>query len=299
MPPYPRGEALVATKHVVGFSGGIDSQACAKWVRERYPAEDVILLNTEAGRNEHPITTEFVAEYSRTVHPVIVVTPIVANLGVGRAGSKRTERRKDYPDDTELTFELAGILNGGWPARKAQWCTEYLKLVPLRRWMRENLYANGFDVIRYVGLRRDESAARANTPDCKWDDFHDCEVHYPLAAWSKEQCFEYVQSAGEPINPLYRMGFGRVGCAPCVNGGKEDIRQWAARFPEMIDKIRGWERRVGKAFFQPCVPGKTVNFVDEVVAWSRTARGGRQLDLPVIELEAAAGTCSSKYGLCE
>lgn len=51
-------------KHIVGFSGGIDSQACARWVLNRYPAGEVILLNSDAGGNEHPLTTEFIAWYS-------------------------------------------------------------------------------------------------------------------------------------------------------------------------------------------------------------------------------------------
>ena len=50
-----RSAAAEQVKHVVGFSGGIDSQACARWVLNRYPAEDVILLNSDAGGNEHPI----------------------------------------------------------------------------------------------------------------------------------------------------------------------------------------------------------------------------------------------------
>lgn len=48
------------TKHVVGFSGGIDSQACAGWVLDHFPHEDVILMNSDAGGNEHPLTTEHI-----------------------------------------------------------------------------------------------------------------------------------------------------------------------------------------------------------------------------------------------
>lgn len=32
-------------KHIVGFSGGVDSQATAGWVLEQCPPEDVILCN--------------------------------------------------------------------------------------------------------------------------------------------------------------------------------------------------------------------------------------------------------------
>jgi len=74
---------------------------------------------------------------------------------------------------------------------------------------------------------------------------------------------------------------------------------WASRFPEMIEKVREWERRVGRTFFAPCVPGKEINWVDEVVDWSRTAHGGKQVLLPMLEAEVAAGSCMSRYGLCE
>lgn len=65
-------------KHIVGFSGGIDSQACARWVLNRYPAEDVLITNSPAGNNEHPLTSEFVAWYSEHVHHVEVIDAIVA-----------------------------------------------------------------------------------------------------------------------------------------------------------------------------------------------------------------------------
>jgi hypothetical protein len=49
----------------------------------------------------------------------------------------------------------------------------------------------------------------------------------------------------------------------------------------------------------PPPPDKPINWVDEVVAWARTARGGNILSLPFLELEAESNACSSKYGLCE
>ncbi len=111
--------------------------------------------------------------------------------------------------------------------------------------------------------------------------------------------FAYLKERGEEINPLYRLGFSRVGCAPCINSGKDDVRLWAARFPEMIDKVRQWEKEVGRTFFPPTVPGKVINWVDEVVAWAKTSHGGKRTLLPFVEADAEAGVCSSKYGLCE
>lgn len=62
-----------AVKHIVGFSGGIDSQTVAGLVLDRYGPDDVILLNSNAGQNEDPITDEFVQWYSNNIHHIIRV----------------------------------------------------------------------------------------------------------------------------------------------------------------------------------------------------------------------------------
>jgi 3'-phosphoadenosine 5'-phosphosulfate sulfotransferase (PAPS reductase)/FAD synthetase len=285
-------------KHVVGFSGGIDSQACAGWVLEHFAPEDVILLNTRAGENEHPITVAHVEWYSQHVHPVVVVKPIIADLeNRGMDPSYPIyNRRHEFADSDELTFQRLAYIRGRFPSHSLQFCTEHLKLIPQRRWTRENIET---DSERYIGVRRDESSRRAQAAERGWDDFFDCYINRPLVDWSKEQCFDFVKARGEEINPLYKMGFARVGCAPCVNSSKDDIRNWAARFPEMIQKVRDWEKQNGRTFFAPMVPGLQLNWVDECVEWSKTVWGGRQLSLPFFEAEAQSGNCSSKYGVCE
>ena len=302
----------MTTKHVVGFSGGIDSQACAGWVLDRFPHEDVILINSDAGGNEHPITTEFIRWYSAHVHPVIEITPLVRDLAdVGtKEGFGPKERRSTLNENAPMDFADLAFVKGTFPSRKAQFCTEYLKLRPQQRWQQENLIDPdpSVEIIRYNGVRRDESERRKDAVERSWDTFFDCELVRPLVSWTKAECFAFCKARGEQINPLYTLGFSRVGCAPCVNSSKADIREWAARFPEMIEKVREWERRVGRTFFPPVVTGKKgfsrndptkINFIDEVVEWAKTERGGRQISLPFVEAEAAAGTCSSKYGLCE
>lgn len=287
-------------KRIVGFSGGADSQATALWCRQRFPAEEILLLNSDVGGHEHPLTVEFIRRYSETVFPVTVITPLIRDLeGRGTKPGKTRDRRQEFSDDDTLTFDRLAYIKGRFPSRKAQFCTEHLKLTPQRRWMREHLEAKGIDFERYVGVRRDESQSRRETPDTCWDDFFDCQLHYPIASWTKMRVFDFLKEAGEEVNPLYLNGFGRVGCAPCINSGKADIREWAARFPEMIDRVRAYEERVGRTFFAPCVPGMAINFIDDVVSWSKTSYGGKQFDLPMLESEAALGTCSSKYGLCE
>lgn len=288
-------------KHVVGFSGGADSQACAGVVLDLYGPDDVILMNSEAGRNEHPLTVEHVRWYSENVHPVVLIVPLVKDLmGVGTKDDGTRERRAQLPgEDEELTFPMLAYVKGRFPSRKAQFCTKILKLQPQKRWCDDNLLANGIDFIRYAGVRADESEDRKHLPESEWNDWFDTELRRPILRWTKAQVFDFLKARGEKINPLYTLGFSRVGCATCINSGKDDVRNWAARFPEMIEKVRAWEAEVGCTFFAPCVPGKVINWIDEVVAWSKTARGGRQPLLAYVEADADQGTCSSKYGLCE
>ena len=278
--------------HVVGFSGGIDSQAVCRWVLNRYPKESVLITNSDAGGNEHPLTTEHIKWYSENVHPIVLCNAIVADMG-GGAIDKRNEL--GLKDDDPLTFDLLATLKGRFPSFGAQFCTEFLKLRPTRRYLEQ--FREKFEIILYSGKRRDESAKRANMAIERCDDFYDCIQRNPVADWTKKMCFDYVKAHGEKINPLYALGFSRVGCAPCINSSKDDILAWAKRFPEMIDKIREWERRVGRTFFFSRENSNgDLQWVDDVVAWSKTAHGGKNLDL-LRAMEPPA--CESKYGLCD
>jgi len=282
-------------KHIVGVSGGIDSQACARWVLNRYPNEDVILLNSDAGGNEHPLTTDFIAWYSANVHPVIVLSPTVADLGgIGTKQSATGDRRAEFKDTDPLTFDRLAYIKNRFPSQRAQFCTQCLKINPSRRWTDENLA--GVEHVRYTGVRRDESKRRKGRLPEQFDEEFGCMMHAPLFDWTKQMCFDYVQSHGEKINELYTLGFDRVGCAPCVNSNKDDILAWSQRFPEMIDKVRGWEQSTGRTFFSPMVPGMEINWIDDVVRWSKTVHGGKQLGLHILETRPA---CESIYGLCE
>ncbi|HEX8184343.1 MAG TPA: hypothetical protein VF747_06320, partial [Blastocatellia bacterium] len=171
-------------KHIVGFSGGIDSQACARWVLNRFGPEDTIIVNSDAGGNEDPITTAHVEWYSENVHPVVMLSPIVADMG-GRAKGKIAELGLS-PNDP-LTFDLLAILKQRFPSRKAQFCTEHLKLIPMLRWQQLVFSVGGQyereDYERYAGVRRDESEKRRHALEREWDALFDCWLNRPLVEW--------------------------------------------------------------------------------------------------------------------
>lgn len=277
-------------KHIVGFSGGIDSQAVALWCRQQFPAEDIVLLNSTAGRNESHITETFIKHYSETVFPVIQVHAIYSDMWE-TPGFAET---RGYNSDAEMTFDDMIKIKGRAPSNRAQFCTEILKLRPSRRWIEQNVTD---DYERYTGVRRDESKRRSETPFREFDEYFDCYVNHPLVLWTKQRCFDFVRANREEINPLYKLGFGRVGCAPCINSGKDDIALWAKRFPEEIEKIKRYETNTGRTYFAPMVPGMAINNIDQVVEWATTGRGGRQQDF--IKITEIRPSCESKFGLCE
>jgi 3'-phosphoadenosine 5'-phosphosulfate sulfotransferase (PAPS reductase)/FAD synthetase len=283
-------------KHIVGFSGGIDSQACARWVLNRYGPEDTILTNSDAGGWEDPITVEFVDWYSVNVHPVVKTNAIIADIWE-TPGYAET---RGYCSTDPLTYQLMIAIKGRPPSRKAQFCTELLKLRPQRRWIRQAFgpggQYEGQDYCRYAGVRRDESATREAAPFHDWDKWFDCPLHYPIADWTKLMCFEYIKAYEGHFNPLYMMGFNRVGCMPCINSGKEDMVNITIRRPEAIEKVRAVEQSTGRTFFAPMVPGMATNNIEEVIAWAKTGRGGRQAKF---EMMFDRPACESKYGLCE
>jgi 3'-phosphoadenosine 5'-phosphosulfate sulfotransferase (PAPS reductase)/FAD synthetase len=157
----------------------------------------------------------------------------------------------------------------------------------------------GEEYVRYTGIRRDESEARKNAAFESFDEWYDCTLLAPLADWTKQMCFDYIKAHGEPINPLYSMGFSRVGCAPCINSSKDDIVMWLLKRPDMIEKVRGFEKRTGRTFFAPCVPGHYTNDIDTVLNWAMSLKRGGHEDQPAFPMLFERPSCESKYGLCE
>ncbi|MFD2092029.1 phosphoadenylyl-sulfate reductase [Blastococcus deserti] len=90
---------------------------------------------------------------------------------------------------------------------------------------------------RYVawgsGIRRDESPTRAGTKIVDWDAKREMIKFNPIAAWTQADVDAYVAEHQIPVNPLFELGYGSIGCAPCTRpvAPGEDARagRWAGR----------------------------------------------------------------------
>jgi phosphoadenosine phosphosulfate reductase len=93
-------------------------------------------------------------------------------------------------------------------------CCHVRKVEPLQRALRQ---AGGW----VTGLRRSQSAGRAETPVVDWDGTHQMVKVNPLASWSEEQVWDYLRSHEVPHNPLHDLGFPSIGCEPCTQAVAE------------------------------------------------------------------------------
>jgi phosphoadenylyl-sulfate reductase (thioredoxin) len=105
-------------------------------------------------------------------------------------------------------------------------CCEARKVVPLRT-----------ALARYgawvTGIRRDQTADRANARVIEWDGRFGLEKVNPLAAWTWDEVWAELRRLEIPVNPLHARGYSSIGCAPCTTAVKpgEDPRagRWRGR----------------------------------------------------------------------
>lgn len=273
---------------VVNVSGGKDSAAVVLALREAGIAVHSYVF-ADTGW-EHPDTYAHLATIERVLGIAIV------RVGAPGGMVARAETR------------------AGFPSRMQRWCTRELKTQPIARHLAAVAEASGAEPVAVVGNRADESNKRSLQPEVE-PEGRDGVPHLvwrPIRPWTVEDVIRAHLRHGLPMNPLYHRGFSRVGCYPCIFSQKGEMRLLAELNPERIDEIRELEARMtamraernaetpGRykharaTFFQGREPNPAPS-IDDVVDWSRTSRGGRQL--PLLQ-EPPEGGCY-RWGLCE
>ena len=321
IPTAPQAERA-ATVHLVSVSGGKDSTALyllAMELAQRHGfAFTAVFADTG---NEHEATLDYVRDLPRLTGGS-AIRWVKADFTTDIARKRRfiAERWPEHgvPADriaralevlhpTGVPFLDLCLVKGRFPSRRAQFCTGELKIAPIMEQVVMPLLDDGQRVLSWQGVRGAESLLRARLPRFEhrgggyW-------IWRPLLRWSVEDVFALHRRHGIAPNPLYRFGMHRVGCMPCINCRKDELREIAQRFPEHVQRIAEWEdlvamasKRGASTFF----PSPTANGRGDVrsgrihdhVAWAMTSRGGRQLDL--LRMCGKSPACASAYGLCE
>ncbi|HEY3786793.1 MAG TPA: phosphoadenylyl-sulfate reductase [Steroidobacteraceae bacterium] len=67
-----------------------------------------------------------------------------------------------------------------------------------------------------TGLRREQSATRAEARALEWDGTHGLYKVSPLLQWSEAQVWDYIRGRKLPYNLLHDRHFPSIGCSPCT-----------------------------------------------------------------------------------
>ena len=296
-------------KVVVAFSGGKDSLASLLWTIQEFGLSKIEAVFCDTGW-EHELTYKHVAE-------------IVELTGV----KLTTVKSSKYDGFVDLAKK-----KGRFPSAKARFCTEELKTKP----MIDFILSQSENLLIVQGIRKDESNARSKMMEtCRffkyyfepygidkngkkkfftyrkkeiieWCKNYTDDILRPAFNWTAQETIDFILSKGFNPNPLYYMGFSRVGCFPCIMCRLGEVKQMVSETPDYVERLQKAEDEVGRTFFSPDdIParfrtstdpksGKKITTVSDVVKYVATDPNQSEL-----KEEGKDSRCMSFYGLCE
>lgn len=103
------------------------------------------------------------------------------------------------------------------------------------------------DPVNALGLRAEESEARARLAEVEFATDWDVWLWRPILRWSRQDVIDIHLRHGLAPNPLYLQGSGagRVGCGPCVHTGRQDMRWLLQNHPGRLDLLADLEDTIG------------------------------------------------------
>lgn len=212
-------------KYLVSVSGGKDSTACLLWLLERRDKKDIVPVFADTGW-EMDETYEYLEYLEKKLN--IKIHRVQNELG----GMREICLHKKFMPNLVMKF-----------------CTQELKQKPLFKFMVENFYSKGIKFISINGVRREESSFRASRRVFEKKRFtynrkgYIEYIFHPILCWKEQEVFDFIKSKGLEPNPLYKKGFKRVGCMPCVYENPKTLEYAGEKY---IKRLRSLEKEVSE-----------------------------------------------------
>jgi len=210
-------------KFLISVSGGKDSTATLLWILERRGREDITPVFCDTGW-EMDETYEYLDYLENRLE--LKIYRIKSEIG----GMRELCLYKKFMPNLVMRF-----------------CTVELKQKPLNKFKVENFYSKGIKFISLIGVRREESANRANRKFFEKYRFTYNRKGYweyivqPIVNWTTQQVFDYLKEKKVEPNPLYKKGFTRVGCMPCIYDNPLTLEYAGEKY---IKRMRNLENEV-------------------------------------------------------
>lgn len=288
----------------LSLSGGKDSAAASLFLKEKGIPHFRLFFDTGW---EHVDLYRHLDYLETVLGPIVRLTPRLPDLPASVLPEVLEIERIVGASPSGMV--RWAVYKGMFPGRMRRWCTQLLKIHPFLAWAE----AQDGDILNVVGIRADESRARANLPEREeMPGAANVEVWRPLLRWSETDVIAIHQRHGVAPCPLYLRGASRVGCWPCIQSNKAELARLDDRRVDAIERLEALvarqaaKRRPDRsppAFFQsatpvrredgaptyPCIP------IRKVLEWAKTERGGRQMRLGDWGEEAGC----VRWGMCE
>ena len=160
------------------------------------------------------------------------------------------ESYQKYITDDNYLYLKEGSGNGRFIVTGVRWAESYKRK---QRGIYESFAKTKKDK---VILNNDNDDRRQLFESCRLKSKHVCN---PIIDWRDRDVWEYIRAEKIPVNPLYDMGFFRVGCIGCPMAGKQRYREFA-QFPT-------YKRAYIRAFEQMLLLRKQEGKDDSIGKW--------------------------------